>query len=327
MTPPHGMCMVKLYTEPQGIILNNIRTREAGIITVDTPDGEVTGISYQCDFRAEEEYGSSALTDAWTASANEDSFFLAQARKTPDFTESRYTQADLLVLGEDFVAFQAPGRFSSPLDQGEITRALAYIKEQTPYTRFETSLFSIERQTVSELRATLAKRGVKAPSKARKADLVNAVMRSMVVGRENIHPAWFHMGSALILPRGTGDEFGDMVERLIDAAEAGFLAVGSAGVRAFGSGLTLFDERDLGPKTRDQVSKQNDWYNEQMTPITQVKAELRDEGYSVYHIGNPRTDESGQTVYFVNASAPKSKQFFGWHSLAQLKARDFDLSA
>lgn len=308
--------------------MRDISSREAGLITVDTPDGDIIGISYLCDFRAEEEYGSAHLTAAWTGAADDDSFFLAQARKSDDFKGTvPLSQEDLMVLDENFVAFKAPGRFASELSQRELDEALSYIEDQTYYTQTRVGLWSIEYKRIDELRAILAERGVKVSSKARKADLVKAVLDTTEVTRPDIYPAWFHSGNALILPRGTGGQFGDTVERLINAAKDGFLAVGSAGVASFGSGLTFFDERDLGPKTRDQVSKQNDWYNEQMAPIAQVKAELRDEGYSVYHIGSPRTDENGQTVYFVNASAPKSKQFFGWHSLAQLKARDFDLSA
>lgn len=302
--------------------------REAGVVTIATEDGPVTALSYRCDFRAEEEWGVAELRKALLASSARRSFQRREAAKNPDYPNprKRHSQVDHLRVTDDYVAIFVNAEPYRPEDQ--IDRALTYIREQTPYTQTRTSVWEFRRLTVAELRAEITRRGLSAPSKARKDDLVTLLVSQAENIRPNIYPAWFHHGDVLVLPRGAGDAFGEVVDKLIDAAEHGTLAIGGLGtVNPFGSGLTLYDERDLGKITRKEISDANDWHWTQMATLDPVKTELKSRGIDCYFLGDPRLDErDGEkvVVYWLNGHGGYGNpQPFGWYTAEELLAEKF----
>lgn len=306
-----------------------IRSREIGLINIadETNPTAVRGLAYTADFRAEEERGSGELRAAFTKTAHPDSFQREVASLDPEFRPSAtLTQADLTVAGEHFIALTTtPDAYGQ---ERQITKAVSYIKDQTPWTRFESSFWKFERMTVPQLKRMAAEYRIDLPYKARKAQIIELIIAGRPVMRPNIHPAWFHYGDTLVIPRATGDEFAQVTEKMLDAAKTGHLVVGGMGSTAFGSGVTLIDERDLSAAAREEILKDRIWYLDQMSALTPIKEKLRSRGYDWYFLGNPTLisvrDQPAAVRYWLNGcSGPGYKQPFGWYSLEELLAEDF----
>lgn len=303
------------------------RPREAAVVTIDTPDGPMVTIGYHCDFRAEEEWGVSDLRKVLLNASAPKSFQRTQATKNPEYRAvKRRSQSEYVRVGEDYLAIHTEAEPYRP--ERQLAEALRYIRETGPSARRRVGPWEFRNLTVAELRAEIRRRGLSAPSKARKDDLVTLLLEQSPVIRPDIYPAWFHYGDVLVLPRGTGDTFGAAVEKLIDAITAGTLSVGGLGsVSPFGTGLTLYDERDLGPVSRKQISDDNDWYWSQMAALDPVKDELRSRGFDWYALGNPRLaerDGTEEVVYWINGHGGYGvPQPFGWYTAAELLDEKF----
>lgn len=303
------------------------RPREVGIITIDTPDGPVRGLTYIADFRAEEEYGSGELRRAFTAASDPASFSHRIAALDPGFRPSgNRRQADFVEVGQDYVALNIlPGARGQ---DRQIDQARTHIRTQAPWVREDAQRWRYERMTVAKLHQVAAEREISIPPRTRKAELVDLISAATAVQRPNIHPAWFHYGDVLVLPRGTDDEFGEMVEKMIDAASTGNLIVGGVGRSTFGRGLSLLDGRDLGDTTREQIIDDHLVYLDRMAELEPVKDELTRRGFRWYFLGNPSVLNTGDGTtcvrYWLNGMGGYGRpQPYGWYTVEELLAEKF----
>lgn len=307
-------------------------TREIGITTIITDEVDVMGLTYTADFRAEEERGSVLLRAAFAAASAPGTLQhdLAQLEGT---AHGKYTQDQLIEVGTDHLALIIEPKYHYH-DQ-QIARARRYLLEETPRVRTNTSRWEYERKTVPELREMARRQQVAIPSRAKKAEIITTLAAAAPVDRPTIYPAWLHHGDMLVLPRGTDDEFGQIVDKLIDAAHAGTLVVGGMGPAVFTSGLTLLDERDLDQASKQRVIDAKIWHLGRMAELAPVEAELTERGHRFMFLGNPDDRNiDGQTAvrYWLNGFGSDRHgldypQPFGWYTLEELLAEKFVIDA
>ena len=302
------------------------------------PNGEsdkndpLLGITYKCDFRAEEESGAASMTDLFTRTADTSSFLAQQRAKTDAFADiaaphekkphlpQGVTQADLIDQNNDVVAFAS----TLPLHavERQIKQAKQFIRSSEPYARGLPSVpRSLWRSSRDELRRMAKERGMKRYSSMKRNDLMYAIHHHdhADLPETHVHPGWFHFGTLLVLPR-TDDVFGAVLERLIDATQAGFLSVGNS--IGFGTGFSFFDERDLSAEAKTVIAREHDQYCEDMEALRPVAETVRQKhGYR--SITRPRRDEDGVTRYLLDGPTTwlpsgRLSHPFGWYSAQEL---------
>lgn len=310
-------------------------TRQATIILGTNGDPEkndpLLGITYQCDFRSEEETGAGAMKDLFTRTSP-DSFMAKERARTEAFTDinrpfRRQTfipegakQADFVYQDDRVVAFAASTHIYDP--KREIEMGEAYLRESEGFARgiphVPTALWRASRD---ELRAMAKERGIKGYSKMKRETLMHTVHEHdhADLPVTNVHPGWFHFGTLLVLPR-TDDVFGAVLDRLVDAAKAGTLSVGSGG-GLFGSGFSFFDERDLSDDAKVDIARGNTEYIEDMEALRPVAEEIKAR-HGYYFLGNPRR-EGGTVRYWLNGASlrlpsGRTRQPFGWYTTQEL---------
>lgn len=275
------------------------------VATVDTPDGEpILGLSYSCDFRAEEEYGVGDLRKALTGTDERRFQMLPKAlSKVATFSDvnglvvsTRDLDKSEFLWGEDVV----PGPYgyhaeTSPDYVNSFTDRLAGIQGSEYISSWEK---------ISELKARAKTLGLtKLPTK--KADLYDLVVATQAAQGKKKYPedwpGWFHYGRQLVL-RADGDgPTARVLKHLADAARSGTLGIGGkVGSNPFGSGLFLYDTRDETKGLKDEVDARHRWYNKQMKRLEKTEKMLKKQGFHWDFLGNPREDEEGIVRYWVN---------------------------
>lgn len=310
-------------------------TRQATIILGTNGDPEkndpLLGITYQCDFRSEEETGAGDIRDLFTK-ASPDSFIAQERAKTdafsdinPSFRREPFfpkgtTQADLVYQDDQVVAFAATTNIYDL--EGEIAEGKTFIRDHEGFARgiphLPMALWGASRD---ELRGMAKERGIKGYSKMTRDALATTIHHHdhADLPETNVHPGWFHFGRLLILPR-TDDVFGAVLDRLVDAAKAGTLSVGSGG-GLFGSGFSFFDERDLSDDAKVDIARGNTEYIEDMEALRPVAEEIKAR-HGYYFLGNPRR-EGGTVRYWLNGASlrlpsGRTRQPFGWYTTQEL---------
>lgn len=295
------------------------------------PDGDpIVGLHYACDFRAEEEYGTSELRDAITSSDPRRYVMTKAARRHV----ALFSDVNGFVLSTRILDNQEP-KWGDHL-----TKLYATSDREPEYAAWFRSaisassklLGSFPRQTVKELREIAKSIGV-TPLPSKRADLISAIQA--VELKDPSHaptewPAWFHYGRELVLRADSGP-VAIVIERLRAAAQNGTLAIGN-GSQAFGSGLFLYDAADETPGLVKQREAAHDWYDARMAELAPVKKDLEANVLGFYALGNPTVLDSGdgagkQVRYWMNSHSTSlaydKRQIFGWFTLEQLKDRSF----
>lgn len=303
-------------------------SREIGITKIVTDEVDVMGLTYHTDFRTEEEHGAVLLRAAFAAASAQGTLQhdLAQLEDTP---HGKYTQDQLIEVGTDYLALIIEPK--NHYHERQISQARSYLTESTPRVRTNTSRWEYERKTIPELREMARQQKVVIPSRAKKAEMVTTLAAAAPVDRPTIYPAWLHYGDMLVLPRGTGDRFDQIVDTLISAAHAGTLVVGGIGPAVFTSGVTLFDERDLDQASKEQVIDHKIWYLDRMAELAPIEAELTARGHCFIFLGNPDTrsiDGHAAVRYWLNGFSSGRHELdypqpFGWYTLEELLAEKF----
>lgn len=299
-------------------------TRTVSIAVLDTPDGEdpLVGLSYTCDFRSEEETGAGQFRNTFTATAAADSF-IAQMRDTAH--ASATTQTDLVSDHGNVVVLSTSTY--GPTDH-QLDQARAHLTEAEAWAQGVKAAWTFERERADTLRQMVKHLGLTVPARATKKTMAQALAAAQTPTTPHQHAAWFHYGDALILPRHDG-AYGLVVDRLIDAAHHGTLIVGGIGRAAFGTGLTLFDSRDLGPQSRADILETTRLYNERMDDLKPVATHLKTRGHSWYFLGNPtvltrRESQDPQVHYWLNGASRRGEtQPYGWYTLDELREEKF----
>lgn len=309
-------------------------SREASLQLIETSDGMILGIKYACDARYEEEAGVGKMAATFARTAHPENFMAQEYLKdNPDKSLLTTNQSDLLFLDEFTVGFGAevPSRDYSNRLQAE----LKWCRSTSAAAELP---WRIERRyawtSVADLKAAAKARGLKGYSRLKSKELVQLLSRDDLAqenaGKEvtevTSQPGSFHYGDLLVFERKAG-LFGEVLERLIEAAKEGFLAVGGGG-GPFGGGFTLFDARDLTEATKSEIAEQSSWRREQLAllePVANVVQEgpmKNSWGSAYYALGRPSII-NGEIKFWLNGSSVympngRSVQPCGWYTLQEL---------
>lgn len=313
-----------------------------------TPDGvAISGLCWCSDYRSEEEYGARDLRKLIMGKV------AGQLTPTPDAHRyvAKFSDVRAIVLATrplpDRPLVWGEHIIDEPWWDGTKRPAPQYcldFERRASYTRGDWSQrFDLERLKVTELRERAREAGVTGTLPRTKAALVNAIVARNPVPTPNRWPAWFHDGQTLVIriddePDGTTSVAGRVLDALIDAVDAGTLALGD-GSGPFSTGLFIHDSRDITPALSDAVQAVAAWDAEQMQAVAPIERKLRREGMAIYHLGSPRPGgwqrgaqtivksgeprttirEGGTTRYWLNASLPnRGGQMFGWFTIDEL---------
>lgn len=320
--------------------------RAASVLAIpspETPGGYLVGLSYICDFRAEEEWGSDSLHRAFASRA--DASTTAHRILTADIAAgvSRASdpraydaigkpgrQGSLVTVLDDVVSLRTGELFGSEdekwSDASREKRAIEESRTHIRYTRgYVTgspglSLLSLERELFQTLRARARSLGIERP-KTTKWEVIDQIIEASQPLLRYTEPANFHDGRHLVIPR-TG-AVGIVLDGLLEAVQENTLVVGGGLSTPFSRGLTIMDERDFPAQELRKSEAQAAWHREQMVPAKKAEKHLRSGGTSVYYIGTPRQDEGGEVRYSVNLSHRGIGQFWGKFTLAEMMSEGF----
>lgn len=307
----------------------------------ETPGGYIVGLSYTCDFRAEEEWGSDSLHSAFASRA--DASTTAHRILTADIAAgiSRASdpraydvigkpgrQGSLVTVLDDVVSLRT-GEIFGPEDEkwSDASREKRAIEESRTHIRYargyvtgRPSLSSLEHETFQTLRARARSLGIERP-KTTKRGVIDQIIEASPPSLRYTEPANFHDGRHLVIPR-TG-AVGIVLDGLLEAVRANALVAGGRLSNPFSRGLVFVDERDFPAQELEKSEAQADWHRSQMIPVQEVGRHLRSTGTSVYYIGSPRQGENGEVRYSVNLSHRGIGQFWGEFTLAEMMSEGF----
>jgi hypothetical protein len=315
-------------------------TRDFTLAVMDTPDGTpIVGISYQCDYRAEEEWGIKDLATAINGNkkqANHVGTFTglhALAIATQPIEDLTTWSADIFPLGDLTTRW--------PVQRGEAYSS--YFRDNYAYAQGLPSSSNLRWKKMPELRELAKTHGV-TPIPRKKDDLIEKLVTSDEYSRSAEYPdrwpGWFHNGDVLIL-RAESGVVADVLDLLYEAGKKNALAIGG-GHAAFSSGIGVYDSRDVGKKLKKQRKLEKKWYDRQMKNLEPVAAELKKRGHDWYFLGKPkdgfkdlvdysvegnrRTVNSEDVYYWLNGHGRGpgyTSQPSGWYTLKELLAEKF----
>lgn len=289
-----------------------------GIDILEQPDGDpIIGIGYQCDFKAEEEWGISDLRKAFTTD-NQRRFHMTKASKA---NVAVFTDVNGLVLSTSPVSETSP-KWGHEFGYGR-TGKPDYVGHFQIGTTDVTGYYGLHSYQVTELRQMAKEEGVK-PLPTRKDDLIHAILAKRFEGVErSTWPGWFQSGRDLVL-RADNGLTAVVLTAVAAAAKSGHLAIGNGG-GVFGSGIFLYDSRDETKQLKKEREARFDWYDARMAELEPVAKKVSEDiGY--YFLGRPseHKDDNGNPVakYWLNSHSTRKahdgRQIFGWFSLAEL---------
>lgn len=319
----------------------DLNVRQATIRLADNAPGNdpLLGITYQANYRHEEERGSQGVARIFTATAAEDSFFRREygranalddqinpspglARDTAAPAGAR--QEQYVCQGDGVIAFYASTSAYDPRQTCERARA-AIEFEMDAARKMPLMPGSLWRARRDELVQMAKDRGLRGYSAMKVDDLRDRIHRHdhRDLPDTHVRPGWLDSGDMLVLPYGGDDIFGHVLERLHDAAQAGYLCVGLGQGNPFSRGLTLCDERDLSEEFRARYVALNDVYCEDMEALLPVAQTLR-EGRGYHFLGMPQRREGEETRYFLNGCSYRlaggaTARPSGWFTLRELR--------
>lgn len=313
----HALPAAREHTGTRTAVLSAARAHQA--------EPPIMGISYRCDFRAEEEMGQGKLaaTFASTGDPQSNPYRSGWVLDHPGRT-THFTQADHLTLTEDALCLHTDR--PSPSAHRQLSEALSYIEHSD---NADTDRLADPRgSTMAHMRVEASQLKIPGRTKMNRAELLAAIRAAKAPqgAARPSHAAWFHYGNMLVLPR-TDDDFGQVVTRLASAAEAGALGVGGL-VATFSRGLFLFDTRDLGEQARAGIHDANQEHRADMAALAPVEQRMTARGHRPYFLGNPRRDEDGSARYWLNGPklelpSGRTRQVHGWYTLDELDAQKY----
>lgn len=284
--------------------VEQLNTRTFGLSVVDTPDGvPIVGVTYMCDFRAEEEWGVSSMAKAF---------------------EGQSDQAHRVRVTEDGMFLFNSGFGESSI---QVEKARSYWNQNLSYA------MGMEKKEmwnwkIKDMRVYANSKGINLKGKTKKADIEEAIQEDHRNNQKPEHPnrfpGWFHYGDVLAL-KATDGIVKDVLNLLVDAARENLLAV-SNGRGAFSTGFGFYRTADIGPKLREELDEAQRQYEEDMAALAPVAAELKSRGFGWYFLGKP-TPMHGTTKYWLNGEGRMGGkcegQPYGWYSLEELLAEKF----
>ena len=274
------------------------------------PAGElIAGVSYVCDYRAEEEWG------------------VAKPRRTITSDDPRRFQmtADArrhisLCTTANAVALRADGPLPKTFAWGDVLgEDYASFYQSTLDGVQGRDMYRLNWLTVPQLRAEVKHLGV-TPLPRTKAALLDVLRQHVEPTFPDVWPGWFHYGDLLVLRADSGVS-ARALQRVRAAVETATLGIGS-GSGPFHSGLFFYDTTDETAELVAERTRAFDLHDERMAALGTLEHDLRAEMGAkrehLYFLGEP-TEFGGEVRYWMNAS-----NMYGWFSLDELRRRDFD---
>lgn len=297
---------------------------------------DLMGVSYQCDFRAEEEMGSGKITQIMTgAMAKRDHF-----RK--ELVKQKKWEAKQKKWEQGKVS-QAPGTqsqyvsiidtedqrqwfvMSSHFSESQFAEAVESLtsSSRSLFLPSKSRLLDEAKELGVSMRTTMTKEQL--------AQAIDQIKRTKEGQGEYRQRAWFHMGDMLVTEYLPGTTLGEVLRLLVAAADEGHLLVGDGGLSPFGSGLTMIDSRDVSDEERKQVTEKNQWYRDQMDVLSESKvldAVIKRMGGRPFFLGSPKLQKNGTVSYWLNGrtmkmDSGKMEQPFGWFTIEELFAEEY----
>lgn len=316
-------------------------TQAFTVTLVDSTDGPLVGLAYQCDFRYEEEAGVGDIRKAlhkegiksWEASKDAATHAVAFADVNALAVATRPIGNSAPMWGDSIINAQRDDRFpmlrGSKLEGRDVYDSYDKTWERhMEYVQHPPRIYPSD--TIATIRALADKLGIEGKRPRKKAELIDMVKNSeeykAAVEHPNQWPGYFHYGDVLVLRADSGIAF-DVLDLLKTAAIEGELMVGST--VGFGSGLSLFDVADLGRNVRKEILENNKWHQREMKKLEPVKKALKAEGIRWFYLGNPsKSDNDPATKYWLNGDRQKMNdgseaQPFGWYTREELLAKKF----
>jgi hypothetical protein len=315
--------------------------RQFNLAVADTPDGELlVGLSYRCDYRAEEEWGIRDIRKA--LGIENDQWLIARDRRNHigHFADAASLIISVDPLSTDGILWgsDVATQMGSNVARGSVARGESrfaeyydqyFIETLSSAHRFPTSGYSLKWKKIPELKEIAKELGlVKLPTK--KTDLIARILQSDAYRASaetpDIWPGWFHDGTALILKADCGI-VAETLNLLYEASLAGTLALGG-GEMIFGTGLSFYDGADVGPRLQQERTDMILWRAEQAKALEPVMVELENRGYNMIRIGKAQIQEleDGTEVirYWLNGNINQySRNVYGWYSLEELLSEKF----
>lgn len=317
-------------------------TRGFSLAMADTPDGvPIVGITYACDFRSEEESGSANLPKAFGAVGHE--YMMTKAgvghagvfEGIPSLILSVRPIAPVQSWGHNIVRDSA-----APTDRRDAWLnlvahgSLDQVSQDYYADNYDTHYGrALERMqelpdvarygTIDRIKEAAAKIGIPGPFPRKKAELIEYVtnhpVRLALAENPSVWPGWFHNGDVLVLRADKGI-VADTLKSLARAAKSQTLAFGG-GHQLFGSGMSLYDGADVGPKLEAERKAYAQWYDAEKLKLEPVKAELTRRGFKWYALGRPTLRKDGRVEYWLNGAG--FPQPYGWYTREELLAEKF----
>ena len=297
------------YTEEEicGAAQPHYDTRCFGLSVQVTPDGwPIVGVTYQCDFRYEEEAGVGAMAKNIDGATD-------QVDKIKDLPEGAFI-------------FLAEGKYYE--EDYEIGQGRVYWNQAVGWAQGAQAL-NTYRMSVAEMKQWAKDHNLSLKGKTRRDQIEPLVRKKSVDLAEkktpNQWPGYFHNGSVLYLK---ADGIVQETLKLIFMA-AGYNAVGVMGgsnSNPFGRGFGFYDKRDIGPKLRAEIDEANRFYKEAMEALEPVQKALEGKGHRFLYLGKPSQGEDGETRYWLNGNTSPlthNKQPYGWYTLKELQTEKF----
>lgn len=287
-------------------------TRTISLALMDTPDETpIVGLTYVCDYRAEEEAGISKIAEAFNNASDQTYKFAITSDGMHVFSTRD--------LPNDSVHHQVK------MSQEYHARMLPFVQE--------SEARDLNYKTVSELKAYARAHSISLTGRTKKADILATLIATAKAENPNVWPAWFHFGDNLMFRADKGI-IADTLKLLVEAVKANTFAISNSS-QVFSSGLGLYDSRDIGPKLKAQWEEQQAAYEADMKKLEPVAAELKARGHKWFFLGNPtvlrpKDATTMETRYWLNGDTVRGLgQPFGWYTLEELLAEKFldDLKA
>lgn len=282
----------------------DLNTRTAGVVVQDTPDGvPIVGISYRCDYTAEEESGVGALAKSF---------------------RSKDQSSRVRILEDGSVAFGIADLNHTNLDH-QAEQARSHNSSALPYVQGSDAT-NLRWKKVDEMRAFAKKHDISLKGLRKKDDILEACILGSPRDRPNLWPAWFGYGRVLIMSAGDG-LFSDVLNLLISASIHDTLAVSNSS-RVFSSGLGLYDSADVGPKLQAEWDAEAEFTRHHEELLVPVKEELKQKGHQWFFLGGPKTlstreGQPQEVRYWLNGYRVNGGQPCGWYTLEELRAEKF----
>lgn len=133
-------------------------------------------------------------------------------------------------------------------------------------------------------------------------------------------------GDRDLIVRAEDGPVADIITGLLEAYEAGELAISTNFPGVHGRGLCIFDARDESDEAKAARIADADWHDARMAEARDALDAMTADGYRIYGraLRAPDGGVGDGAEYFLNMSEPQGNQVYGWFTLPQLETRDFN---